>query len=305
MQKIAGGSLAGAPYLAFTLVLFTGMDAIAKELTPDYSAAQVMWARFSFFLLAVMAWIKPSRWVAVLRTDRLLLQIGRGLMPVGIGTGMVLGVRAMPLGETTAILYVAPLIIVVLSAIFLRERISGAVLAALVLGFAGMLVVIRPGSAVLGPAVVFPLAAAVFVAIYHVSTRVLRDADPVTTLVYTALVGLVATSVALPGQWTAPTAKAWVLLIASGVLHAIGQASLIKAFTLSQASTLAPINYVQIPIAVVFGLVLFGDLPDAIGVIGMAMIAGAGVLVWWANRRPSDRGHTAVTEVTEGPDAKA
>ena len=281
------GRMAGAPYLALTLALFTGMDAIAKVLTVDYSVAQVMWARFFFFLLPIMVWIKPTRWLTVLRTDRPVLQIGRALMPIGIGTGMVLGVRQMPLGETTAILYIAPLIIVVLSATILREKINGAILGALALGFVGMLVVIRPGSAIFGPAVVFPMAAAGFLAVYHVSTRVLRGADPVTTLTYTALVGVVVTSVLVPFQWTAPTAQAWVLLIGSGVVHAIGQAALIRAFTLSPASTLAPFNYVQIPMAVGLGVIAFGDLPDAIGIGGMTMIAGAGLLVWLAGRRPA------------------
>lgn len=279
------GRLGGAPYLAATLALFTGMDAIAKVLSPEYGLAQVMWARFFFFLLPIMFWVRPTGWLDVLRTPRPLFQIGRALMPIGIGTGMVLGVRQLPLGETTAILYISPLITVVLAAAVLREKINPAILVALALGFIGMLVVIRPGSEVFGPAVMFPMASAGFLAVYHVSTRALRGANPMTTLTYTALVGTVVTTVFLPFQWTPPTPQAWALLIGSGVIHALGQASLIRAFKLSEASTLAPFNYVQIPMAVVVGMIVFSDLPDGIGLIGMAMIAGAGLVVWFAGRR--------------------
>lgn len=270
----------GAPLLLGALAALSVLDAIAKELIADYSISQVLWARYVFFVVALMVISKPRRWLSALKTQHPRLQIVRSLMPIGVGGGLVLGLRELPLAETTAILYVAPLVVVVVSVAWLREQVTTAIVGGLILGFVGMLVVTRPGAAVFGWPVAYPLAAAGFLAGYHIMTRMVRGDSLATSVAYTALTGTVVTSTVVAFHWVTPTWQAWALFAVSGGLHALGQLMMIRAFTLSEASALAPFNYAQIPMAAALGLIVFGDLPDAVTIGGMVMIAGAGLWVW-------------------------
>ncbi len=276
----------GALWLLGAVTAFSGMDALAKLLVEDYSVVQVLWARYIFFLLPLCLAIKPARWVETLRSDRPWLQIGRGMMPVLASLVLVIGFITLPLADATAILFAAPFIVTILAGPMLGERVGAVRWLAVVLGFVGVVIVARPGSGLVGWAALWPLTGALFFALFHIMTRMLaRTADALTTLAYTALVGAVVTTVAVAFFWTPPTTEGWSLFIASGLLFGLGHFLVIKALEYAEASALAPFNYTQIIVATVLGVLMFGDVPDAVALLGMAVIVGAGLFVFVQQRR--------------------
>lgn len=267
-------------FIVCCVVLFAVMDGISKLLTGDYSIAQVVWARYAFAVPVVLAAAGPAAWPRLLRCERPALQVGRSLLPVLANTTAVVALSLMPLADATAITFIHPLLVVALSAPLLGERLSAQGWIGVVVGFAGVLTIVRPGAGAIAWAALFPLATAFLFALYQVLTRLVsREDAPVVTLAWTIAVGLVATSAMLPFSWHAVSGRDWALLIGSGLLFGAGQFFLIKAFAMAPGAVLAPFTYVQIVAAVVFGMLVFGELPDAWTFLGMTLIVLAGVYV--------------------------
>jgi len=186
----------------------------------------------------------------------------------------------MPLADFTAIGFASPLLVVALSGALLGERVSIDSWIGVLCGFAGILVIVRPGVGTIAWAAVFPFATAVLFALYQLMTRLVsRGDDPMATLAWTILVGLVLTTFALPFGWRAVEGADWILLALSGVLFALGHFLLIEAFSRAAAAVLAPFTYVQIVAAIVFGIAVFGDVPDLWTLLGTALVILAGVYV--------------------------
>ena len=265
--------------------LFAVIDALAKLLVRDFSAVQIVWARYAFFLLPLALIIGPWRWRRLLRVDTAALQLGRGLIPIAASLVLVFAFRWVPLADATALIFIGPLLTVLLAMLLLGERATVHRWAAVAGGFTGVVVIVRPGGAAFDPALLLPLGAAVMFAIFHVTTRMLGHVDARTTVLYTALVGTVVTTLAVPFVWRMPTALDWVILVASGILHGLAHVCVIRGFALAEASVLAPFNYTQIVMATVLGLVLFGEFPDAATLVGIAVIVGSGLYVYFAERR--------------------
>ena len=208
------------------------------------------------------------------------------MIPVVAGIAMVAAVRVMPLADATALVFAAPLIVAALSGWLLGERVGPFRWAAVAIGFAGVLIIVRPGSGVLGVTALAPLFVAGMLALFQITTRILgRAADPAATVLYTALVGTVVMSLAVPFAWRPPTAAEWSILVASGVIHGLGHIFMIRAFTLAEAATLTPLSYTQLVAAVAFGLVLFAQLPDRATTLGILVIVGSGLLIYVSERR--------------------
>ena len=267
-------------FIICSVVLFAVMDGISKLLTGDYSIAQVVWARYAFAVPVVLATARPAAWPRLLRCERPALQAGRSLLPVLANTTAVVALSLMPLADATAITFMHPLLVVALSAPLLGERLSAQGWIGVVVGFAGVLTIVRPGAGAIAWAALFPLATAFFFALYQVLTRLVsREDAPVVTLAWTIAVGLVATSAMLPFSWHGVSGGDWALLILSGLLFGAGQFFLIRAFAMAPGVVLAPFTYVQIVAAMVFGMLVFGEVPDSWTFLGMTLIALAGIYV--------------------------
>jgi drug/metabolite transporter (DMT)-like permease len=187
----------------------------------------------------------------------------------------------MPLADATAISFASPLLVVALSAPLLGERVSVHGWVGVACGFAGVLVIARPGAGAIAWAALFPLATALLFALYQVLTRLVsRGDDPSVTLAWTVTVGLVLTTPLLVPYWHPVGGGAdWLLLALSGVLFGAGQYLLIRAFAMAPAAVLAPFTYAQIVAAVVFGVAVFGEVPDLWTMVGTALLVLAGVYV--------------------------
>lgn len=276
----------GVLFLLGGLLCFATMEATAKFLAQRYSVVEITWARYltNLLCLCLLFLNRPAR--EVLRTGRLRLQILRSVFILGVTLFFFAGIALMRLADATAVLYAAPLFITALSVPILGERVDGFRWLSVAVGFAGVLVVARPTSGVLDWPALFVLAGAVCYGFYVNITRLLGPTEsPWTTVFYTALVGAVAMSVAVPFVWRAPTAVDWLWLIETGILGGIGHYLIFKAYELAQPSALAPFTYSHLVWATLLGLLVFGEFPDLWTIVGALIIVGSGIAIWRRERR--------------------
>ena len=187
------------------VAVFSVIDFLAKYLTRYYPIALIVWARFIFHLLFVIVALGSRYGLALVRTRRLGMQVTRGLL-LALGSLLfVTALKFMPLAETTAILYLAPLLVTLFSVVFLKERVEPARWIAVLFGFVGVLAIIRPGSNVFSWAVLLPITNAVSFASYQMLTRRLAGFEsPYTSIFYAGLIGSLLSSLALPSVWQMP-----------------------------------------------------------------------------------------------------
>jgi drug/metabolite transporter (DMT)-like permease len=232
-----------------------------------------------------MAWhrVGPGFW----RTRRLRIQLVRSLCLVIATMSFFGGLRFLPLAEASAITFLAPMFAIVLSMPVLGERPTRARWISAIVGFAGILVLVRPGSSVFHPATALLVVAALSNALYQLLTRKLPDDTPHTTLFYSGLVGAVGLSALLPfaDLPQSVSLRDGAFLFVLGLLAGLGHWALISAFLRAPASLIAPFTYLQMIWATMYGYVIFGQLPDGVSAVGMAIIVGSGVALVLHERR--------------------
>jgi drug/metabolite transporter (DMT)-like permease len=279
--------LRGIVLIILSASVFALVDGLSKLLAETQSVWQIVWARYAIGLPVMIALTPRTEWRGLFRTGHPLHQIGRGLTPIGVSVCMVLGVRYLPLAEATVILFAAPFAIVALAGPVLGERVHSASWIGVVVGFAAVLIVARPGFGALSYYVLFPLAAAAFYTLYQLITRGLavKGERPRTTLIWTLAIGaIIATPLALL-TWEPVSTTAWILMISLGLVFSLAQSLMIEAFSRAPAGVLAPFAYSQIVAATLVGIVLFDAVPDGWTLLGVVMIVGAGVFIAREQRR--------------------
>jgi drug/metabolite transporter (DMT)-like permease len=266
------------PLILFAGICFSTLDATAKYLVIDHALFLVVWARYAGQMVVVtpIAWNRagPAFW----RTRHLKMQLVRSACLVVATACFFAALRFLPLAEGSAISFLAPMFCVVLSLPVLGERPTRARWIAAIAGFAGIVILVRPGSAVFHPATALLVMAAISNAMYQLLTRRLPEDSPYTTLFYSPLVGTLGLSVALPFTGM-PETVTWtdgLFLVVLGFLAGVGHWMFISAFVLAPAALLAPFTYVQMIWATMYGYVIFGQLPDGLSMIGMAVIVASG-----------------------------
>ena len=283
----------GALRRALPLFLLAGLclsslDAAAKWLVRDHALWLIVWARYAGQMIVVTPFAWQRTGGRFWRTRKPGLQLLRSLFLVLATLGFWGGLRYLPLAEASAITFLAPIFVVLLSWPLLRERATRARQIASAVGFVGILVLLRPGSAALHPAVVLLVGAALANALYQLLTRRLLDEDPDTTLFYSASVGTAVLSVGLPyaADASALTVANAASLALLGVLAGVGHWCLTNAYLEAPASLLTPFTYLQMLWATAFGVVLFDQHPDRLSAVGMAIILASGLaLALWERRR--------------------
>jgi len=274
--------------MAAGVAMAPGVHAIAKGLSDTLSAGQIAWARFAFQFLFLL----PLFWI--LAHGRVpppsFAHGARGLLLAAATLSFFWALTYMPLADSAAIFFVEPLLLTLMSALFLSEPIGWRRLFAIVIGFIGALIVIRPRFETVGLIALLPLLAAFCLALHLVITRRLaRTEDALGLQLWVCLFSTLALSLALvigiQASWDVlrpswPTTEEWWLLGSLGVLALISQMLVIKAFHLAPASILAPFQYVEIFGATILGVVFFSDIPDSLTSLGIAIIVGSGLHVF-------------------------
>ena len=216
-----------------------------------------------------------------MRTQRLGIQLFRSLLLLITTMLFFTGISLIPLADASAIMFVAPILVTALSIPMLGEQVGARRWASIAVGFIGALIVIRPGGDSVQLAALLPFGAACCYALYQVITRSLSHSDqPLTTLIYTALVGAVIMCFVVPFYWKAPDANGWLIMILIGFLGGVSQFTLIKAFQSAPATTVTPFSYSSLIWATLYGFLVFGDLPDAWTIIGAIIIAASGLYIF-------------------------
>ena len=273
--------------VASSVLCFAILDAAVKYLTQRHTAPVLVWARLGVQTIAMMIWLLPKMGTALVRTSRLRLHLVRGLLLPCSSLCFFTSLKYLPLAEATAINYATPVLVVVLAVVFLHERMTRARIALVVAGVAGMLLIVRPGSAMFQGAAVFSLFAAMFYGCFTILTRKLASEDWRVLLFYPAAIGTLMTSLMLPwfgfGADTPWTDVA--LIIAGGLLGTFGHSLFIRAFQQAPASALTPFTYIHLVWATIVGWIVFGTFPDAWTLAGMAVIASSGLLCVVHERR--------------------
>jgi drug/metabolite transporter (DMT)-like permease len=285
-------SAAHIPHAAILLIIgavacFALLDGIVKYLTAYYPVPLLVWARYLVQALVMVAWLAPRIGARLVHTRQPALQLARGAVLVASSVFFVSALRRMPLAEATAINYTTPTLVILLAVVVLKERMTPPRWAFVVTGMAGMLLIVRPGTAILGAGAAFALGAALCYAAFQILTRKLAAEDPRVTLFYPALTGSVLMTLTLPFI-TGPVDVAWthvLLILLGGALGTIGHFLFILAFQRAPASGLTPFTYLQIVFATLFGWGFFGQFPDAAALAGIAIIGGSGLLLTWHERR--------------------
>lgn len=283
-------NLRGIILFLTALFLFAVSDATAKYMTVLFTIPLLLFARYAilmFFLLVVAA---PGMGREIVRTQRPWLMIGRALIQVASTVFMFLALRVLPLAESTALVFTSPLLVALLAGPLLGEKARIGNWLATFAGFAGVLLIVRPGSALAGVGAIYPLCSAFCFALYQILTRKLAASEPpLRQLFYIALVGTLTTACLLPSSWTGvmPTALQAVLLLTLGFCGGAGHFLLIRAFHVTPASTLSPMLYIQMIIAILLGWIVFGQLPDLFTVVGMLVIGASGLSLLMGRPQPT------------------
>ena len=280
-------ALAGIALVVAASACFSALDTTTKYVTATVPVLMALWVRYLFQAIATTAYVLPTRGMAVWRTRRLGWQLLRGMLLLTSSVLAFTSLRYMPVGEFTAIVMITPLVITMLAATLLKEHVSGLRWALVAGGFAGTLIIIRPGGDSFGWGSLLPLALVASNSWFQVLTsKLAQTEDPLTMHLYTGWSGTLVASLALPFVWAAlPHGAVWLALCFMGLMGTVGHFMLILAYYRAPAATLTPYLYTQIGFAMLGGLIVFSHVPDRLSLAGILMIAVCGAAGAWLTVR--------------------
>jgi len=289
----------GLLLLATGYVIMSLTDGVAKLLTAEIAPGEIAWARYSFMAVLTLPFVVAVTGWRSFVPDRVFANLMRGVL-IGSGSAMTfIALQKIPLADSVAIFFIQPFLLTILSVIFEHEKVGWRRWSAIAIGFAGALLVIQPTFAEFGPYALLQAASAACFAGFMLLNRRLRDTGPAMSLqAFSSLTGavvltllLVAGSVAeIPAfTFVMPTLPQWAMLAAFGGCAAIGHSLMVLAFRYATPAVIAPTAYVQIISATVFGYVVFGDFPNLMTWIGIAIIVACGIYVFHRETRVRTR----------------
>ncbi len=282
-----GDALRGILLMCAGVSLFPFMNAAVKLLGARYPVAEIVWARFTGHLVIMLLVFLPHyRW-RLLATRRPAVQIARSLLMLASNALFVVAIARVPLATASAIGFTSPLIVTALSVPLLHESVGFRRWSAVVIGFLGALLVIRPGSSLHDPATLLLLVSSAAYALYQIATRWVSFYDPAATgIVFSALLGSLAMSLVLPFVFVPPRGALDLALFCSlGLLGGAGHYLVISAFQRAPAAVIAPLGYVELVGTATLGYLIFGNFPDLWTWLGAAIIIASGLYIALRERR--------------------
>lgn len=274
----------GIAFMCAGVVLFACMNALVKYLSPHFSSVQLVWARTLGHLLFMFALFIPRVGLKVFSTRQPGTQFIRSLLQITSTMLFFSALRFVPLAEATSISFLAPVIVTLLAAKMLGERIRPSRLAVVITGFIGVLIVVRPGSDVFQWASLLILCSSLCYATYQVLTRRVTGTDSAeASAVYSALVGSVVMSIIVPYVWTTPVSFVHIAgMLALGMLGGLGHYFVACALYNAPANIVSPFQYLQLVGAVLLGYLLFDAVPSTYTWAGAALIIASGLFLGWS-----------------------
>lgn len=293
--------MTGIALMCGAVALFACLDTTAKYLNTQMDSLQITWGRYTFALLLTLMVSNPFTHRGLLRTRRPGLQLTRSVLLFLATAGNFLALRWLQLDEVLSIIFTFPFIVAIASGPLLGEWIGWRRWSAIGFGFAGVLLIARPGMGGMHPAALFSLGATAAYGFYAVITRIVSRVDSdQTSLFYSNLIGALIMLPIVPFVWQTPSS--WVialLLMMIGVLGSLGHYFLIAGHRLAPASVLSPFVYTQLVWVVILGYLVFDHVPNTWTMAGATMVIGSGLYLLYRERRV---GKSATSEgVVQGP----
>ncbi len=288
--------LAGIGLLIAGVWTLSLLDCAGKTLAlMGFSIVLISWVRYFGHCVVLAAVFGPRHHGRLLRVSAPGLQVLRGLIMLATTVLFFSSLKRLPLAEATAINFCTPLFVVALAPLVLGETSRGSRWLGVALGFCGMLIVVRPGGQLDTLGVCIGLINALCNASYQLLTRKLATRDePLAMLFWSGAVGFLVSSCAVPWFWPSqPLSELqWAIFVSTGLTGALGHYLVILAFRRAPAATLSPFMYIQIASATALGALVFGQRPDALSALGIAIICGGGLFVAFTEQRRL-RGHAS------------
>ncbi len=274
----------GIALTLISIVFFVTLDSLAKIMTQTLPSLQIAWGRYVFSVILLPFLISPRLLIPALRTKRLDLQMARSVLLVSLTCTFFIAISHIPLADAVAIGFAAPFITSMLAIPVLGEKVGIRRWTAIAIGFAGVMIVLRPGFEERHWAYFLPLWVAAGMATYNVLTRLVNRYDEArTSMAYNNVAGAAIMSLVvlvIPGQWAPPGVIDWLMLVLLGGCAMTGHFCLIHAFRHAPVSALAPFTYSHMILAMIAGLVVFGEVPDLWTLVGVAVIAASGLYIF-------------------------
>jgi drug/metabolite transporter (DMT)-like permease len=262
-------------------VMLPIMDGFAKYLSSTLPVLQITWSRYFFTVVIALPIMliffrKNLTW-----TEQPKLQLIRGLLLFCANVLFFYSISIISLAKALTLAFIAPLIVTALSPFLLGEKVGFRRWAAVVTGFVGSLIVIRPGFVELNLASIAALGTGVLYGFYLIITRKLHDADnPLLTLLLTGIVGAILGTMIIPTVWVQPTITEWYMMFAIGFFASIGHLFLILSLKYADASKLAPFSYFEIVTNIIIGYFFFNHFPDYWHLLGLCIIISSGIYIF-------------------------
>lgn len=305
MRPLSPAAL-GALCATVAVVFFSINDVAIKFLSDGYALHQVVLIRSVIGALVIVCVIAPftAGW-GIARTKKLPLHMLRGLCVVFANMTFFLGLAAMPLADAVAIFFICPIVITLASVVFLGETVGLRRWAAIGVGFLGVLVMMRPGTQAFQLAFLLPLAAAFFYAAIHVLTRKMGGTENAATMAFYIQVMFIIVSLMfflvvgdgrygdnpdpslafLLRAWDWPLPADYPVFLVIGVGIGVAGYLISQAYRVTEASYVAPFEYLALPMSVAWGIIVFREYPDVWDYLGMALILGAGLFMIWRDAK--------------------
>ena len=303
LQKFSENSfIMGAASSIIAVICFSINDVAIKFLSGNYALHQVVLFRSIIGLFFLLFFILPfsGGWKA-LSTKRLGIHLLRGCCVVFANMSFFLGLAALPLAEGVAIFFISPMVITIFSVIFLKETVGSRRWLAIILGLIGVIIMVRPGTEAFQFAAILLLMAAVGYATLHMLTRYIGRTESAATMSFyiqitfifvSILFGLILGDGRYSGgsdpsleflfrEWSWPVINDYYILVAIGAASALGGFFISQAYRVSEAAFVAPFEYIALPMAIVWGILVFGEWPDIVSYLGIALILGSGLYMIW------------------------
>ena len=270
--------LKGALLMLLATLLFAVADALGKQVTTHYPFQQAVWLRCVFGMLMVGTVMLATR--VSFRSHRWGWHLARSLVGIPLTMGIFTGLKYIPLAEVTAIVFASPLIVALYSSLVLKEQISRGIYLAIIAGFCGVLLVVRPTPGHFHVAHLSMLAFAGAAAFLTISARQLLKSESVLALnFYVYPVSAILTTPGAHQNWVMPTARDWLLFLLLALFATLALFCVTKAVHYTRPSRLAPIDYSRILWTVALGYLIWGEFPDAMTWIGIVVIVSCGLYI--------------------------
>ena len=280
-DAIASRASTGIFLMFGAMAILPAMDAIGKHLGPFLPVLVIVWGRLVFATLFTLPAVLVRHGLAgAIRPQRPLVQLTRSLLMVVSTTAFFAGLRYLPIADTLAIFFIMPLVVTALSPLVLGEHVGVRRWSAVVVGFIGTMIIIRPGFHAVNVGTLWALLAGVSMAVFFLLTRKIAGSiDALINNFQTTFIGAMVVSLALPLVWQSPGLENWGLLAVMGAVAALGHYAMVRAYDFASAPTLAPLAYTEMVSATIIGYFVFGDFPDVWTVVGVAILIGSAIYI--------------------------